>query len=91
MMNYPYILVSLEKPCYKVGITNDMEKRLSKIVADFGQINIKNSFIYSCKNRHLINKIEFGIHAYLNNYSYSPLNLIYQKIFIINIKRPSSC
>ena len=74
-MNYLYILTSLEKPCYKVGITNNMEKRLSKIVADFGQINKEDSFVYSCKNRQLVTKIEFGIHAYLNNYSYSPLNL----------------
>lgn len=74
-MNYLYILISLDKPCYKVGITNDLNKRISKITSDFGKINLKNSISYTCDNRQLIGKIEFGIHAYLNNYSYSPLNL----------------
>nr|WP_319399221.1 GIY-YIG nuclease family protein [uncultured Carboxylicivirga sp.] len=74
-MEYLYLLIQEDNLAYKVGITNDLQSRLRQIEKDFGKVSKSNSIIYSCKNRKLIEKIEGGIHAYLNNESYNPLKI----------------
>lgn len=74
-MEYLYILVAEFAPCLKIGITNNIKNRLSSIESSYGRINKKDSEVYSHPNRKIVLKIEQGIHAYLDNYFYSPSNL----------------
>lgn len=75
MIDYLYILIHSENHSYKVGISNNIHKRIEKLELDFGKINRKTSVIFSCNNRKLVENIERGIHAYLNNSAYHPINL----------------
>lgn len=67
-----YILIHSDNTSFKVGITNNMKSRLNSIERDFGNINKSESLVYSCDNRSLLENIEHGIHAYLNNHYFSP-------------------
>ncbi len=75
MVEYLYILISVNLPCFKVGISNNVRKRLLKIETDFGKISHESSLVYSCNNRKLLENIEHGIHAYLDNFAFHPSNL----------------
>ncbi|NOQ26015.1 MAG: hypothetical protein GQ564_11685 [Bacteroidales bacterium] len=75
MDQFLYILKHTNNESFKVGITNNLKNRLNKIENDFGKIKQEDSKIFSCPNRKLLENIEHGIHAFLNNYFYSPKSL----------------
>ena len=70
MTNYLYILLLKNESAYKIGITKNLAARVSSIERSFGTLNKSSSYVYSCKNRALIEKIESGIHAILSKYPY---------------------
>ncbi len=69
-MEYLYILVSATEPCFKVGITSNIESRLNSIEASFGKINKLESEVYQHPQRRIVEKIESGVHGYLDKYSF---------------------
>lgn len=74
-MEYLYVLVRKDEIAFKVGITNNIENRLSSIKNEFGEIDYCKSSIFSCESRKLIEQIEGGLHALMNKFYYSPETL----------------